>query len=116
LYNEEEQGLKEARDLIYTIGNKKNYMAAIAEYGAVYKTGRGDYPGSPNYPGGYAFKTAEDAQRRIDEAYPERGFAVFGLNADWVANTEPNPAGGWWHNLLIDAEIVVLSEAVSNGH
>lgn len=60
-----------------------------------------------DYPGGYAFLTAEDAQRRIDEAYPEQGFAVFGLLADWETDTEP-AKDGWWHNLLRDAALVVL--------
>lgn len=96
--------------MIYTIGNEKNYMAAIAENGVIQKTGKGDLPDCPNYPGGYAFKTAEDAQRRIDEAYPDRGFAVFGLDADWEADTYRNPEGGWWNNLLIDADIVPLQQ------
>ncbi len=60
------------------------------------------------YAGGYAFQSETDAQRRIGEAYAERGFAVFGLLADWEKDTYPNPQGNWWRNLINDAEIVFL--------
>lgn len=96
--------------MIYTIGHNANYLQAIANSpeGKIYKTGKRD-PGEqfPNgYEGGYAFQFMEDAQKRIDEAYPDRGFAIFGLLADWETETEPSES--WWHYLLIDAEIIVL--------
>lgn len=91
--------------MIYTIGHKDSYLAAIAEHGVIEKSGR-----SETYPGGYAFRTAEDAQRRIDEAHVCEGLAVFGLEADWETDTVQS-AEGWWHDLLRDAVIVVLDEA-----
>jgi hypothetical protein len=90
--------------VIYTIGHRESYLKAIAEAddGKIEKLGKSD-----ERPGGYAFRTCEDAQRRIAEAYADRRFAVFGLEADWELDTEPSPTG-WWHNLLRDATIVVL--------
>ena len=83
---------------IYTIGHAENYRAAIAHDGKIQKLGRDhknqklgmDHKGShtpKNYPGGYAFKTFEDATRRIEEAQQDKGFAVFGLKADWEKDT-----------------------------
>lgn len=104
--------------MIYTIGNKKNYLETIKEHGTIQKTGKAIMEEQQewceenrlgyDYIGGYCFLTQEDARRRIDEAYADRGFAIFGLNADWETDTYPNPEGGWWHNLLIDADIIVL--------
>lgn len=98
--------------MIYTIGHKQSYIKAIADSpdGTIDKLGKQSpcerFP--DGYPGGYAFQSIEDAQRRIDEEYPTNGFIIFGLKADWKNDTEQNQNGGWWHNLLNDAEIVVL--------
>lgn len=106
--------------MIYTIGNTANYLSAMAESGGtITKTGRTtvseqrlnwhqEHWHEVDYIGGYAFLTVTDAQQRIVEAYPERGFSVFGLLAEWDVDTYPNPDGGWWHNLLKDAEIICL--------
>jgi hypothetical protein len=98
--------------MIYTIGHKENYLAAIAERGTVHKIGKREpnmraeiYPNG--YPGGYAFLTIEDAQRRIVEEGKVGEWDVFGLEADWESDTEPAP-NGWWHNLLFDAALIVL--------
>jgi len=94
--------------MIFTIGNRKNYLQFIMDYGVPEKLGKQP----PNerfpdgYPGGYAFLTMADAERRIQEA-GYRDFAVFGLDADWQEDTEPS-TDGWWHNLLVDADIVLL--------
>lgn len=102
--------------MIYTIGHAENYRPAIAKNGIVHKVGRDGKKGPwwfriwgvrSNYPGGYAFKTMKDAQRRIDEAYPTSGFAVFGLKADWETDTVPSKKG-WWHHLINDSEIILL--------
>ena len=93
--------------MIFTIGHKKSYLQAIAENGSIKKLGKCILTSGEPYTGGYAFLTQADAQRRIDEAYPERGFAVFGLDADWDKDTIRTD-GKWWHSLLRDAEIVVL--------
>lgn len=90
--------------MIYTIGHQENYDKALREHAALgqvtYKTGQG-----ADYPGGYAFQTAEDAQRRIAEAYPERNFAVYEVDADWEGDTYPS-AEGWWHHLKEDRPII----------
>lgn len=95
--------------MIFTIGHQENYLKAIARHGAIYKVGRrepcDEFPNG--YAGGYAFASIEDAQKRIGEAYEGRGMAVFGLLADWERDTVPSP-DGWWHNLVIDALIVVV--------
>ena len=88
--------------MIYTVGNRAHYLAAIAREGTVFKTGRHD-----NYPGGYAVQTIEDAERLIVEQGQVGVWGVFGLLADWETDTEPSK-DGWWHDLLIDAPVVVL--------
>lgn len=96
--------------MIYTIDNKASYERAIAEYGRpLMKLGKrppGEMETAPDgYGGGYAFQTAADAQRRIDEAYAGQGFVVWAMAADWQTDTYPAP-GGWWHLLINDAEII----------
>uniref|UniRef100_A0A6M3KUP0 Uncharacterized protein n=1 Tax=viral metagenome TaxID=1070528 RepID=A0A6M3KUP0_9ZZZZ len=77
--------------MIYTIGHEENYLSVAREYGKIIKLGKcGSCERFPNgYEGGYAFRTAEEAQERIEEAYHGMGFAVFGLEADWEIDTEP---------------------------
>ena len=93
--------------MIYTIGSAKSYLDAMLASGeVVHKSGAGSPAG---YIGGYAFKTIEDAQRRIDE-YGDSPyqFSIFGLDADWEKDTVPNDEG-WWHNLTKDAPLIVLT-------
>lgn len=102
--------------MIYTIGHEANYLATLAEHPTMRKVGRrppGTYDEYPDgYPGGYAFRTAADAQRRIDEAYPTAGFAVFGIDADWEMDTVP-AVDGWWHSLVNDARVIVLDDTAT---
>jgi hypothetical protein len=104
--------------MIYTIGHKTNYLKAIAENGQISKTGyttmatQRKYWSEPmwldeDYEGGYAFKTQEDAQRRINEAYLDRGFGVFGLDADW---SDTYSKGDYWNYLVESAWIIVLED------
>ena len=97
--------------MIYTIGHEKNYLKGIADSpdGKINKIGKREpCEGFPQgYVGGYAFASVEDARRRINEAYPECGFAVFGLQTTW--DNTVSSADGWWHNLIEDSEIIVLS-------
>ena len=90
--------------MIYTIGNQESYDDALRQNGAqgikTLKMGRRD-----DYPGGYAFQTASDAARRIAEAYPGRGFAIYEVDADWDQDTYPS-AAGWWRNLKTDRPII----------
>lgn len=94
--------------MIYTIGHQANYDQALQGMAAagqqLYKVGR-----TADYPGGYAFQTAEDAQRRIAEAYPDRHFAVYEVDADWERDTYP-AANGWWHHLKEDRPIIGRKE------
>lgn len=103
-----------ARNMIYTIGNKTNYLKAM-ERGPVNKVGKATIDEqrtnwsknawiNEDYGGGYAFQTYADAQRRIEEAYPDRGFAVFELAADWDKDTYG--LGDYWHYLLKDVPII----------
>jgi len=97
--------------MIYTIGHTKNYLDAIANSldGKIQKLGRCE-PGDrfpDGYEGGYAFRSIADAQKRIDEVYSGQGFGVFGIEADWEKDTVP-AQDGWWHNLVKNADIVVL--------
>ncbi len=95
--------------MIYTIGHAINYRTSIAKNGTIQKLGRdGRKPKKyPDYPGGYAFKTWRDAVKRIEEAYQDKGFAIFGLEADWERDTIPSTEG-WWHHLINDSDIVVI--------
>lgn len=94
--------------MIYTIGHEMTYLKLFDDSsGAVFKTGKRapskQFP--DGYEGGYAFHSATDAQRLIDEKYPTSGYAIFGLIADWTTGVEQAP-DGWWHLLLENAEIV----------
>lgn len=100
--------------MIYTCGHRQNYLDAIAQskQGVIQKTGRrlpGDEHFTHGYDGGCAFQSIDDAQRYINEQGDPETWTVFGLDADWNADTTPG-ADGWWHYLLHDADIVVLGE------
>lgn len=95
--------------MLYTIGHRESYLSAIAESdsGKILKIGK-----CPDYGGGYAFVSIEDAQKRINEAYRGLGYVVFGLKTD-LDNTEQSE-NGWWRVLSNDSEIVVLPESMEN--
>lgn len=111
--------------MIYTIGHEKSYLEAIANSpnGVLHKMGKRpngeqflnvydrDKQFPNGYPGGYAFRSIADAKRRIEEKYSTSNYAVFGIDANWETDVEPSPRG-WWHNLLCDAEIIVLEETI----
>ncbi len=92
--------------MIYTLGHRPSYIKALRSAAAINKplkkVGR-----SEGYPGGYAFKTVNDAERRIAEKYVEKDYAVFVLLADWDKDTVPSEEG-WWHALVNSAPIVLL--------
>jgi hypothetical protein len=92
--------------MIYTIGSKKAYLRSFLKNHRVIKPGR-----TRGYSGGCAFKNREDAQRHIDELDLQgyRGFAVFGVLANWERDTAPSK-DHWWHDLLVDSEVVVLEK------
>ena len=90
--------------MIYTVGSKKAYLRQLLREGKVMKTGR-----CRGYAGGCAFRTREDAQRYLDELSIQgyKDYMVFGLLANWDKQTRESP-DHWWHDLLVDAEVVVL--------
>lgn len=85
--------------MIYTIGNRQNYLEAIERSGRIFKA-----------EGGYAFQSIADAERRIVECDKVGEWAVWGLHADW-SDTRP-AADGWWHELIVDALICTISAIV----
>jgi hypothetical protein len=97
--------------MIYTVGSKKAYLREYLKNGRVLKSGR-----KRGYAGSCAFQTRRDAERHLDElelqGYKE--YAVFGLLADWDQDTRPS-AEHWWHDLLRDAEVVVLEKEEEPG-
>ena len=104
--------------MIYTIGHKTNYLAAIQREGVIQKVGKrlpGEDPNYPDgYPGGYAFRTLEDAARGLLEEDKSGKWGIFGMDADWERDTELAD-DGWWHHLLKDADIIVLPETSPRG-
>ncbi len=93
--------------MIYTVGSKRAYFRSLLKNGKVMKSGR-----KRGYAGGGVFLTREDAQRHIDELELQgyKDFMVFGLLADWQKDTQVS-SQHWWHDLLKDAEVVVLEKS-----
>ena len=83
--------------MIYTIGHTWSYLNAFQELGSVMKRGR-----TNDYQGGSVWQTQEEAAE-----YAKDGYSVFGVKADWEKDTVPNIESNW-HDLLIDAELVIL--------
>ena len=93
--------------MIYTFGDRKNYHALFKEadvrkLGGLQKKGRSD-----TYQGGTVFQTFEDAKAYSAE---REEYDVFGVLADWETQTEPNRNGHPFHDLLVDAEIVMVNQ------
>lgn len=89
--------------MIYTIGHTKNYLQYFKEHLLLnfpfQKKGR-----EADYPGGSVWRTKEEAQQHCPPNY-----SVFGVLADWDTQTEPSKEGSW-HNLLVDADLVILKD------
>ncbi len=105
--------------MIYTIGNERSYLRAIAqsEGGVIQKTGRyavGDHPHFPSgYPGGIVFETREAAVQYLrDQALPS--YCVWGVDAQWGADTAPIAAYPAAHNLIKHADIIPLHTICGN--
>ena len=92
--------------MIFTVGHCRSYESARRRDGKVIKLGRGDA-----YPGGICFRTrAQAMQYLVDEGLDDE-FAVFGLLAEWAADTAPpeHPSRRHEHqDLLRDAEVAFL--------
>ena len=83
--------------MIYTIGHEESYTRYFHEQGRPLKLGRKE-----DCPGGSVWKTEEEARKHCLD-----GYQVYGVMADWEADTEPSQEGDW-HDLLINAELVQL--------
>jgi hypothetical protein len=90
--------------MIYTIVRREDYLKTLAESpdGSVYKVGQGD-----GYPGGSVWKTYGEAAYYARTNHYQGEYLVFGVKAEWGVDTAPNPLA-YWHDLLVDAELVVL--------
>ena len=86
---------------VFTVGHEANYDRGIVEYDKKFqKQGR-----RKDYPGGFAVRTPEDAERLIDEQGKRGEWAVYALAADWKKDTVPSE-NGWWHALVKSSLIV----------
>ncbi|MCK5617714.1 hypothetical protein KAR91_88435 [Candidatus Pacearchaeota archaeon] len=95
--------------MIYTLGNTdiylKRHREGVKTNTPMVKIGR-----HADYVGGSVWKTQEEVQAWIDTHQPRlKGYAVFGVIADWNLETAP-PAKLQmpWRDLLVDSEIVLL--------
>jgi hypothetical protein len=82
--------------MMYTIGHTENYLKVLRQPGTqVLKN-----------VGGYVFLTQDEAERRIAEEGQTGNWSVFGLKAD-PSQIKPSE-NGWWHELIEQAEVVLL--------
>ena len=90
--------------MIYTVGTIEAYDTNLAVATArgvpLLKTGK-----TERYAGGYACRTAEDAERLIAEKGMAGVWGIYAVAADWEEDTAPSD-NGWWHALLRDAAIL----------
>ena len=89
--------------MIFTIGHTESYLLYFERLHTPKKKGRCD-----NYSGGSVWKTKEEAQKHVGT-----DFSVFGVLADWDTQTEQSLDGDW-HDLLIDADLVLLDSHYAN--
>jgi hypothetical protein len=91
--------------MIFTIGATKHYLKwhhKCQEDGVPFeKAGR-----SSDCEGGSVWQTREEAENYLIENN-KSNFSVFGVDADWDLDTEPNENDSW-NNLLVDSEIIIL--------
>jgi hypothetical protein len=87
--------------VIYCIGKEELYEQYFQDQARPHKAGRNV---KSEYPGGSVWETEEDARKHCPE-----GYQVYGVLAHWRIDTEPSKDGNW-DDLLIDAELVQLTE------
>lgn len=87
--------------MIYTVGHTESYCRSYKRHLVsglpFYKTGRHN-----GFSGGSVWKTKKKAESHCDATR-----SVFGVLANWKHDTTPSDMGDW-HDLLIDAELVIL--------
>jgi len=92
--------------MIYTIGIRLKYERAFAA-GTAMKRGPGKNPDGTDYPGGFAFATAEDAKAFLTAKGLTGTHMVMGVLADWDRDTAAHE-GQPFRDLLRDADVVKL--------
>ena len=104
--------------IIYCIGYTPAYRKDIRELTArgetPVKIGKRDDLNGEFYPGGSVWRTRQDAQHWLETLGPQwdpprtaENFSVFGVDADWEKDTEPDPEHPF-HNLLKDSPLIDL--------
>jgi hypothetical protein len=92
--------------MIYTIGHKESYEKGFEEFKfnpeEFKKMGR-----HLDYIGGSVFKTPEEGREYLVRNCID-DFEVYGVEADWMLDSEENEHGEF-NNLLIDARLVKLN-------
>src|SRR5690554_6526132 len=94
--------------MIYSIGLKLKYEQAFATRRPVMKLGRGIGSDGKPYPGGWVWRTVDDARRFLAEQGLEATHGVYGILADWDRDAELLP-GDQTKRLIRDAEVVRLT-------
>lgn len=88
--------------MIYTVGHKENYEAAIKQHGQITKIGE-----RVDYAGGIVFESQGDAERYLQETGNQDEWCVWGVDADLVMDTY-SEKDSWRCYLLFDADIIPL--------
>jgi hypothetical protein len=92
--------------MIYSIGIRLKYERAFAA-AAARKEGRRVNPDGTPYPGGFVFRTADDARRFLAEKGLTGTHMVMGVNADWDRDAEAE-LNRPYRRLIADADLVKL--------
>jgi len=93
----------------FTVGFTKSYDASLESQPAVYKTGLIEDEG---YPGGWVWRTREEAEAFLSACPGFDGYSVYGLvlQNGWEEDVSKEPNDDGVHNLLHNARIFKLSD------
>ena len=94
--------------MIYCIGLRPKYEKAFAAAMPVIKQGRGIGGDGRPYPGGWVWRSVEDARRFIASNGLFATHDVYGVLADWERDAELGE-GDETKRLIRDAEVVRLT-------
>lgn len=99
--------------IAFTIGREQSYDAALLTP-PVIKLGQTSNPDEPVYPGGWVWRTEEDARAFVAD-WP--GFAVYELRlaGAWAECVSESPGPDGVHNLTRDAEIIRKISGLTDG-
>lgn len=90
--------------MIYTVGLTHLYEPQLAA-GPVVKQGARTGPGGEPYPGGWVWRMPQEARAFLVARGSEAVRSVYGVEADWEADTSPAP-GETYRYLVHDAQVV----------